>query len=111
MNEIEQLKQRNAELAAQVSEYDKLINELIDHLRYNKRDSHENLDAFWGKQNAISDSCTCLAEHDREVAARAVEAAIKYNDACNSGMDYGSSHGGFHIHEFLEKIKSGEVQL
>lgn len=124
--EVCELQQRNVELAAQVELLIDAGNEVYAELQqWALTESHEETDlAFeiWLRARK-STPTQCLAEHDREVAARAVEKAADYAAGLISDK-YGIATSGAMLEildhktdvvlcvaEYADKIRSGEVKI
>lgn len=99
--EILQLKQRNAELAAQVEQLRLAALNAISFMAGGEAKAQLR-DAYDAAPTQ------CLAEHDREVAARAVSEAMKqkYIGCVNNWGDIEDN-----LKSLRSKIKSGEVEI
>lgn len=152
--EIECLKQRNAELAAQAEEVAKALQDkqiIIDHLKgelmralsqYDMAAAHNvelkaqvelmrkitdcfHIDpdgigvimkdadgaVFRGILPLLNDASQCLAEHDREVAARSAKAAFVAGFTYCYEQDCEPLAGLAESANYANKIKSGEVKV
>ena len=110
-------KQTYQELLAQVealklsdSELHALVEDLIDHLRYNKRESTDVLETYWDRLSAIQTTQISPQQHLAELRAEAVISAIDAhkNNVMTFGFD--SAIRVTDLIKYAEQIRKGEVK-
>lgn len=113
MNEIEQLKQRIAELEAQSERLRGGLNQAIELLVTALNEPQQITESEIHDLRTLEKSTPAqfLSEHNREVAVRAVEEFTKYIDGTGELSIDDIYFLGEESEEYANKIKSGQVKI